>query len=471
MELLKMMSQILTHEEKYKKESIQNKIFNFLKPKDKKDNLSINKQNKNIEKNHKVIKLDTLRVLFSTSHSTLEVLNNGNKESISLFDLKDISADQKLKKDIQNILNETLKKTNVYYKVINNEYILYKNPDDISNDNSINSFILNSFVNINKKEVDNTLTVESNNLLNDNKNEEIKSPIPTKEVKNIEDIKTGVGIIEEFGLDHYMFDKTKSKSFFISLKNEHNILETWWGTDLKRLAEEKNILTGYTISIKNLGTEQVQSGGKTIFKKNFELLILDKNNIEVIKKDNLTTQTTKTKKNCYCIELKELNYFSCMLDSKHQTFNLNLNGFDLSTVSSENITKIKNSISAKIEKKVIYLSLNENNTVDIFSNLNTDTSINSEIISLLEPLVKNSNIELINKNIELPTIKNNIEEDIFNSEMFNIAEDITPENINLENNSEVNYIEESTNKLMIGGKPVVLNSSEKIKKLQFGKPK
>lgn len=47
-----------------------------------------------------------------------------------------------------------------------------------------------------------------------------------------------------------------------------------------------------------------------------------------------------------------------------------------------------------------------------------------------------------------------------------------PEHVNIENNLELhNHADETTNKLMIGGKQVFFNSSNTHKKIQFGKPK
>ncbi|OWY38867.1 hypothetical protein CEK28_10585 [Xenophilus sp. AP218F] len=66
------------------------------------------------------------------------------------------------------------------------------------------------------------------------------------------------GDIVELGTAPYQHDKENSQSFFVTLQNSDGKLNTVWGVDLRRVAEEAELKAGDQVTLRNLGQQPVE---------------------------------------------------------------------------------------------------------------------------------------------------------------------------------------------------------------------
>ena len=66
------------------------------------------------------------------------------------------------------------------------------------------------------------------------------------------------GDIVELGAAPYQHDKENSQSFFVTLQNADGKLNTVWGVDLRRVAEEAELKAGDQVTLRNLGQQPVE---------------------------------------------------------------------------------------------------------------------------------------------------------------------------------------------------------------------
>ena len=397
-------------------------------------------------------KENTCYVLFAPSGDKLLVLNNKVKQEMKLYGISHSDKNHAKAKRASFYINDLVKKKTVYFEEIQTENnVEYKIYLDKEKTTSLNSLLLK----------ENLHTSEKNYLVPTAEKSDFV-PAKVEQVETYRKPGLPVGRFVKGERAAYLFDKSNSTSYVVTLLNEDKT-EHHWGVGLKNALDDMKVQPGDLVELHNLGQQLVtvdvpikDENNKVIrhelqeVKRNtWNIVILERNHTiaepVVVEKPiaqapiknsgavqesiSVKAAEKKERENCYALFSTSANTFVCMHNNHKQTYKLN-------NVEVENSAQpqVKKYLNDNIGKKVIFIEFpdKENeNLVDIYLSKDATLSLNSQINNLPLPK-KTEEKELSSKPIKPTYSEKKLPENKIDGDMPHSPKKVYEQPINID---------------------------------------